>query len=219
MGSPFPRIVVARHETGVVGGHGGLQAEGGRHAGRTVEEGEFALVRVIGQKADLRPQVPYRREQGFVVGKGIDRVAGDVDTDRAHFDDVTQVLHVGRVDAVIGKALRRLGPYRVRPRRSQLRGVSRRDDRHVPLVESRFLQRVYALDRSHVTDIRKGGRQALQRFQAGVIAVVVGQEHVVGLKRPFVQRRPAMDEAVRRPFVRKVGIDLDHRAVRVLQSE
>ena len=72
-----------------------------------------------------------------------------------------------------------------------------------------------ALFRTNEADLRISGDDTLDRLDAGVGAVVVGQKHVVGTESGFVERGPSMDKAVGGSFAGIVGIDLNDGALRV----
>ena len=191
-----------------------LESECRSDLGRTGEKGELALCGMVGQKPDIGFEIADGGEEFFVISEGIDRVSGYIDPNLTGLDDVAEVGHIGWVYSVVGQTRRWFGEDGVGGHGAHFGALAGGYDTRV-IANAGVADMFDALFRTDEADLRISGDDTLDRLDAGVVAVVVGQKHVGGTESGFVERGPSMDKAVAGSFAGIVGIDLNDGALRV----
>ena len=131
---------------------------------------------------------------------------------------VTEVGYIGWGDVVDGQALWWLGVHRVGRHSAQL-GCITGGNRRCCGGNASVADALDALGWADDLHVWIGRGNARNGLRAGVVAVVVGQEDEIRVQRRLVERGTGVDEAVGRPLVGVVGIDLDDGPLRVLEAK
>ena len=194
------------------------QPNGLGHTGAASEKGELAFAGMGGEKADLRAQVSHRLGQVRMIGKGVDGIAGKVETHPVYDNDVAQMGHIRRRDACGRVAVGRLGIDRVNHKSGQFHRLPGLDDPRVGRVHRSFSQNFgNAFQGADKTAGGEGIPNAADGFGPGVVVVGVGEQDKIRGQRRLVQRRLGVDEAFRGALAGKVGVNLRDSARGVLQ--
>ena len=201
--------------------HGMLQPDARRHFDAPVVKRKFAFCRMVRQETDVRLMRGHRLNQFVTLREGVNRISAEIECRALGCDDISQVRDIGWRDVGINIACRRFRVNGIDCEVSAYRhGVSCADFGDVVCIDSRLFQNLSnALFGPNKLRSRRGFPDALNRFGTGVIPVRVRQQHKIGWQIRLIKRWCWVNKPVCGPFPRKIWVDLDNCASRILYRE